>query len=95
MKECEIHLFPWLYSTLSFASGYGEPQIDSDFANGSASLLARFPKASTVPQSSGYKGNAERSKNNRYMAFLLALWFDVAENVPTWAGISEVLGVKQ
>ena len=95
MKECEIHLFPWLYSTLSFASGCGEPQIDSDFANGSASLLASFPKGSTVHQSSDYKGKAEGSKNNRYMAFLLTLWFDVTENVPTWAGISEVLGVKQ
>ena len=59
MKECEIHLLPWLYSPLTFASGYQEPQINFDFASGPAFMLARFPKASTVHQSSDYKGKAE------------------------------------
>uniref|UniRef100_A0AAA9TSS7 Myosin IH n=1 Tax=Bos taurus TaxID=9913 RepID=A0AAA9TSS7_BOVIN len=39
LEEYEIHLLSWLYGPLSFASGYREPQIDSDFASGPASLL--------------------------------------------------------
>ena len=96
MKECEIHLLPWLYGPVSFASGYQEPQIDSDFASGPDSLLARCPKASTVHQSSDYQGKAEESRNNRYACgFSLALWFDVAEMVSTWARVSEVVVVEQ
>lgn len=96
LEEYEIHLLPWLYGPLSFASGYREPQIDSDFACGPASLLARSPKASTVHQSSDYKGKAEESENNRdACGFSLALWFDVAETVSTCARVSEVVVVEQ
>ena len=45
--------------------GDKKPQINSDVANGPASLLATFPKGSTVHQSSDFKGKAEGSKNNR------------------------------
>ena len=96
LKEYEIHLLPWLHGPLSFASGYREPQIDSDFASRPATLLARFPKASTVLQSSDYKGKAEESKNNRdACGFSLALWFDVAETVSTCASVSEIVVVEQ